>query len=157
MELPALPDPQTHAGERVSENNEPSEGGKKKASQGLDGFLSAIQGDKEAVLKEQLGSIEEEIVERRLIGADTALAVEEEVTDINSKILNLSPAHENAPDVERKERMEVEKEKLELTRELRDEQRDSWKDVQNLKKEEREIEKELTDAEKRQKRMQELL
>jgi D-ribose pyranose/furanose isomerase RbsD len=123
----------------------------------VDIALSGEHADRKQVLKGQLRSIEEEIVERRLIAADTSLQVHDEVGELDTTMANLRPAHEHAPDVERKDRMILEREKLDLTKEIREEQRDTWKDVQNLKREEREVEKELTTEEHEHKRTKELL
>jgi hypothetical protein len=123
----------------------------------LDVALDGAHTDKKRLFKTQLRSIEEEIVERRLIASDTTLQVHDEVGELENAIANLRPAHESAADMERKDRMVLEREKMELTRELREEQRDSWKDVQHLKAEEREVEKELIDESQRHKRTKELL
>ena len=123
----------------------------------IDIALDEAHADKKQLFKGQLRSIEQEIVERRLIAADTALQVHDEVGELDNTIANLRPAHENAPDIERRDRMVLEREKLDLTKELREEQRDSWKDVQHLKTEERTVEKELVGEEQRHKRTKELL
>ena len=123
----------------------------------IDDVLGALHGDKQKVLKGQLRSIEKEIVERRLIAADTSLAVNDEVCELGTEIANLRPANEQLPDVERKDRLVLEREKLDLTKELRVEQRDAWKAVQELKREEREVENELVGNEQRHKRTKELL
>ncbi len=123
----------------------------------IDEVLGGLHRDKQHVLKEQLKSIEKEIVERQLITADTAITVHEEVREVGTEIENLRPAHENAPDVERKDRLVLERERLDLTKELREDQRDAWKDVQILKREEREVEKELLGNEQQHKRTKEVL
>jgi hypothetical protein len=123
----------------------------------IDEVLGALHGDKQKVLKGQLKGIEEEIVERRLIAADTSLSVNDQLTELGSEIANLRHADENQSDIERKDRMVLEREKLDLTKELRVEERDAWKDVQQLKREEREVEKELVGNEQRHKRTKELL
>jgi hypothetical protein len=123
----------------------------------VDELLGALHGDKQKVLKGQLTSIEREIVERRLISADTSVAVNEEAGELANEIANLRPANPHVPDVERKDRVVLEREKLDLTKELREEQRDAWKDVQMLKREEREVENELVGNELRHKRTRELL
>jgi len=123
----------------------------------IDLALDGMHADKKKLLKAQLRSIEEEIVERRLIASDTTLQVNDEVGELSTTMANLSPAHENAPDAQRRDRMIIEREKLDLTKELREEQRETWKDVQQLKREEREVEKELVGAEQRHKRTKELL
>jgi hypothetical protein len=115
----------------------------------LDVALDAAHTDKKSLFKNQLRSIEEEIVERRLIASDTTLQVHDEVGELENVIANLRPMHESAPDTER--------EKMELSKELREEQRDSWKDVQHLKQEEREVEMELVGENQRHKRTKELL
>jgi hypothetical protein len=126
-------------------------------SDDVDDLLGSLHADKKAVLKGQLRTIEKEIVERRLISADTSLSVGEEIGEVRNEIVRLEPAHENAPDVERKDRMVLEREKLELSKELREEIRDSWKDVQMLRREEREVAKELTTDEQRHRRTREML
>jgi hypothetical protein len=123
----------------------------------IDEVLGALHGDKQKVLKGQMKGIEQEIVERRLIAADTSLAVNDELMELGSEIANLRPAHEHDPDVARKDRMVLEREKLDLTKELRIEERDAWKDVQQLRREEREVEKELVGNEQRHRRTKELL
>jgi len=123
----------------------------------IDHILESLHGDKQQVLKEQVKQIDEEIVERKVISTENAVTVNEEVGEISNEILNLRPAHENAADVGRKDRTVLEREKLDLTKELREERRDAWKDVQQLKREEREVEKELLGNDQRQRRTRELL
>lgn len=123
----------------------------------LDAVIDALHGDKKAVLKEQVRTIEEEIGERRLIAADTTLVIKDELQELGTETLNLTHADEGQADRDRKDRLAVEKERLDLSRELREEQRDAWKDVQNLRREEREVEKELSTSDKEHRRARELL
>ena len=123
----------------------------------IDEVLGGLHRDKQHVLKEQVKSIEREIVERRLISADTKIVVNEEAGELANQIANLRPANPQLADVERKDRVVLEREKLDLTKELREEQRDAWKDVQILKREEREVENELLGNDQRHKRTKELL
>jgi hypothetical protein len=123
----------------------------------LDVVIDALHGDKKAVLKDQVKTIEEEIGERRLIAADTSLVIKDELQELRNETLNLTHAEEGQGDRDRKDRLAVEKQRLDLSRELRGEQRDSWKDVQNLRREEREVEKELSTSEKEHRRARELL
>jgi hypothetical protein len=123
----------------------------------LDAVVDALHGDKKAVLKDQVKTIEEEIGERRLIAADTSLVIKDELQDLRNETLNLTHAEEGQGDRDRKDRLAVEKQRLDLSRELREEQRDSWKDVQNLRREEREVEKELSTSDKEHRRARELL
>lgn len=119
--------------------------------------LGGLHDDKQKVLREQLRRIEQEIVERRLISADTSLSVNDALTELGTEIANLRHDGEGLPDVERKDRMVLERERLDLSKELRFEVRDAWKDVQELRREEREVEKELLGNEQRHKRTKELL
>lgn len=123
----------------------------------LDATLDAVHSDQKRVLTSQRMEIEKEIVERRLIAADTTLQAEDEVRELNSTVLNLSPESPQHPDLHLRERGHLEKERRELTFEEREEQRATWKDVQQLKREEREIDRELTQAELRKKRVQDFL
>lgn len=123
----------------------------------LDVVIDALHGDKKAVLKDQVKTIEDEIGERRLIAADTSLVIKDELQELRTESLNLTHAEEGLGDRDRKDRLAVEKERLDLSRELRGEQRDSWKDVQNLRREEREVEKELSTSDKEHRRARELL
>lgn len=123
----------------------------------IEHIFDALHGDKKRVLNEQIKSIEEEIVERKTISARNTEVVSEEVHELANEVAKLRPEHENAPDLERKDRVVLEREKLDLTKELREERRDAWKDVQQLKREEREVEKELLGNEQRQRRTRELL
>jgi hypothetical protein len=123
----------------------------------LDVVIDALHGDKKAVLKDQVKTIEEEIGERRLIAADTSLVIKDELQELRNETLNLTHTEEGQGDRDRKDRLAVEKQRLDLSRELRGEQRDSWKDVQNLRREEREVEKELSTSDKEHRRARELL
>lgn len=123
----------------------------------LDVVIDALHGDKKAVLKDQVKAIEEEIGERRLIAADTSLVIKDELQELRNETLNLTHTDEGQGDRDRRDRLAVEKERLDLSRELRGEQRDSWKDVQNLRREEREVEKELSTSDKEHRRARELL
>jgi len=105
----------------------------------LDGVLDALHGDRKAVLTTQLRSIEEEVVERRLIATDTTLVVHDEVHDLTNELLNLQES-------QRQDRLQLSREQRGLQREVRDEVRNAWKDVQALRQEERLVEKELLQA-----------
>lgn len=118
--------------------------------------LGALHEDKKAVLQDQRRKIEAEIVERRLIAADTTLAVEDELREVNTELLSAEPPSPQDPDLLRKERQQLEKEKRTLTLEEREEQRDTWSDVQQLKKEERGIEREMLENEQRRRRIHDL-
>jgi hypothetical protein len=115
----------------------------------LDGVLDALHGDRKAVLSSQLRSIEEEVVERRLIATDTTLVVHDEVHELTNELLNM-------PETQRQERLQLEREQRGLRREVRDELRNAWKDVQSLRQEERLVEKELLQAVKQHERNRDL-
>lgn len=122
----------------------------------FDHISAALTGDKRAVLKDQLQRLEREVVERLLIDVLTRAAVEGEVTDIRGEIIRLQPPDGQGDDpVARRDRLALEKERADLTKELRAEQRDCWRDVQELKREERQVEKELLTVHQRDKRLRE--
>jgi len=129
----------------------------KKAEKAL---MAAIQGDREEVLKEQVGSIEEEIGERKELEEKSEENIGEEVSEVKQEILKLkTPEDLPVPDPAewRRDRIKLENQKLGLTHEMRQEKRDCWKDVQGLKEEEREAEKEISSLEKRKKRIGDIL
>src|SRR6266404_4426086 len=101
----------------------------------IDKAFGAIHEDKKKLFTDQLKDIDAEIVERQLIGADNTLSVNDELLELGSEIANRSPHSQNSPDLERKDRMNLQRDKRSLTRELREEQRDTWKDVQPLREE----------------------
>ena len=122
----------------------------------FDHISAALTGDKRAVLKDQLQRLEREVVERLLIDVLTRAAVEGEVTDIRGEIIRLQPREGQGDDpVARRDRLALEKERADLTKELRTEQRDCWRDVQELKREERQVEKELLTVHQRDRRLRE--
>lgn len=123
----------------------------------IDALFGGLHDDKQKVLKEQIKTIEAEIVEREVISVENRVTVDHEVGELQNEILNLRPPHEQVADVQRKDRVVLEREKLDLTKELREERRDAWKDIQQLKREERDVEKELLGNEQRHKRTKELL
>ena len=120
-------------------------------------IVDALHGDKRAVLRDQVKSIEDEIGQRRMIAVENKVSINEELRELKTESLNVSHAEEGLPDAERKDRLVIEKERLALSRELRAEERDTWKDVQNLRREEREVEKELSTSARDHRRARELL
>jgi hypothetical protein len=121
---------------------------------------AALHGDKEEVLKEQHDSIEQEIQKREKIDVANVKHVEEDIVQLHNEILGFKYLDgENlreTPD-QRRDRLNLVKVELDLTKELRLENRDTWKDVQVLKQEERVVEKELTTLAQRKKRYDEIL
>lgn len=121
---------------------------------------AALHGDKEEVLKEQHASLEHEIHKREAIDKANVKHVEEDIVQLHNEILGFKPLEgENvreSPD-QRRDRLNLVKVELDLTKELRLENRDSWKDIQVLKQEERVVEKELTTLAQRKKRYDEIL
>lgn len=118
-------------------------------------IVAALHGDRAGVLKAQLTSIDAEIGERRLVAVDTTLVVHDELGRLRDEELNLT--NDQNPNEHLRERLALQQEELGLSRELREEQRDSWKDVQSLRQEQRLVEKELTVEDHHHKRTKELL
>lgn len=121
---------------------------------------AALHGDKEEVLKGQHESIEQEIRKREAIDDENLKHVEEDIVLLHNEILGfkrLEGEHARESPDERRDRLNLVKEELDLTKELRLENRDAWKDLQVLKQEERVVEKELTTLAQRKKRYDEIL
>lgn len=120
---------------------------------------AALHGDKEIVLTQQHMSIEQQIAERERIDKENLLKVAADLAAVHNEVLALTPDEMQAragPEA-RRDIINLVKEEIGLSKEMRAETRDTWKDIQMLKTEERIVEKELTQVEQRKKRYDELL
>ncbi len=120
-------------------------------------LLEALYRDRALLVRAQLGRVVEELVERQLISAEMGRSIAAELRDLGTIILQLSPEHDNVPDLNRPDRLLLEKERRELTKELRAEQREAWRDFQLLRRELRELERELAQQRQQQHRLSEWL
>lgn len=121
--------------------------------------IAAVHGEKEDLLKLQHNAIEGEITERRDIHTTNLESIAEEKKEVREEMIKLEPENEMVGDGgdRRKDRITLERDKLMLSKEERDEYRACWADQQNLKREEREVEKELLRNDQRRKRIDELM
>jgi hypothetical protein len=121
--------------------------------------IAAVYGEKEELLKLQHRAIEGEITERADIHTTNMDSIAEEKKEVRDEMLKLEPENEMIGDGgdKRRDRITLERDKLMLSKEERDENRASWTDQQNLKREEREVEKELLRNDQRRKRIDELM
>ena len=122
-------------------------------------LIAAVNGEKQTVLKLQHKMIGEEITERRGIDATNLEEIAEEKREVRGEMQKLEPENEMVGDGgdRRKDRITLERDKLTLSKEERDERRACFNDVQNLKREDREVEKALLQQEQRRKRIDELM
>lgn len=120
---------------------------------------AALHGDKEIVLAQQHLSIEQQIAERERLDKENLLKVVEDLAAVHNEVLSLTPdeGQARAGPEQRRDMIALVKEEIGLSKEMRAETRDTWKDIQQLKTEERIVEKELTQVEQRKKRYDELL
>lgn len=121
----------------------------------IDIVAAALSGDKKAVLKDQLKRLEREELERLVLEILSKATIAQEILDIRNEILRLEPLHEELGDdpMKRRDRLALKKEVLTLSKEVRDDERGTWRDVQNLKREEREVQKELIGTKQRDQRL----
>lgn len=120
----------------------------------LGAVVEAMYEDKKSVLRSQLAGITVEIGERQRITGAITQSLDAEVLDLGNTIANLT--RQDAPDLYLKERVTLEEHRRTLTRELRGERLNAWRDVQELRREQRSIEQELVQAVQRTKRLEEL-
>jgi hypothetical protein len=120
----------------------------------LDTVLGALHQEKLVVLRGQLSGIAVEIGERERIAHHIGLSLDAELLTVGSTILNLT--RPESPDLYLKERVALEDQRRSLRKELRDEQRSAWQDVQELRREHRQIEQEVVQAGQRRTRLEEL-
>lgn len=121
----------------------------------VDTVRAAITGDAQAVLNEQIASIEREIIQRRAINLTTRTAIHELLSSVRHTILQLEPAHDGIPDDPRarNERLLLGHEYRALIQRLSEEQRNCWNDIQRLKQELRLCERDLLALQQRDKRL----
>ena len=122
-------------------------------------LVAAVNGEKTTVLKLQHKMIEGEIGERQAIDKTNLEEIAEEKKEVRAEMQKLEPENEMSPDAgeRRKDRITLERDKLVLSKEERDERRACFTDVQNLKREDRDVEKALLQQEQRRKRIDELM
>jgi hypothetical protein len=121
--------------------------------------LAAMHGEKEDVLHFQHAMIQEEVKERTAIKRTNLAGIHADEQEVRAEMLKLEPENEMVTDDanNRKERHVLEREKLQLSREERAEERAFWTDVQPLTREDREIHKTMLLQDQRKKRIDELL
>lgn len=126
---------------------------------GAQAMTAALHGEKTAVLEFQHAMIGEEIKTREAIKERNIEGIKADETTITNELLQVTPAHEGAPDnpEERKARITLETQELQLHREERAEERAAWTDEQPLTREDRDIHKTTLEQEQRRKRIDELM
>jgi hypothetical protein len=126
---------------------------------GAQAMTAALHGEKTAVLELQHAMIGEEIKTREAIKARNLDSIKADEATIREELLQVTPAHEGAPDDAnaRKERHALEGQEVQLHREERAEERAAWTDEQPLTREDREIHKTTLEQEQRRKRIDELM
>ena len=118
----------------------------------LGALLELLQQDKTLVLRSQLTSISVEIGDRKQISNDIARSINDEVLNLSNTILNLT-RHDHA-DAYLKERVTLQEQRSALAKELRAEERESWKDCQELRKEQRLLELDIVQTGQRKQRLE---
>jgi len=115
-------------------------------------LLGVMHHDKVGRLREQLARVRREINTRRLVSAEHTINLYDEITQLTSEILLLQPEHQHAPDNQRLMREALERERRVLEKELTEEVRERWRDVQDLRREERELQDALCEEDRRYER-----
>jgi len=105
----------------------------------LDELLDNLHNDRVSTADDQLAALEREIAKRRLVSAETVVTLFGQIGELQRQILRLLPDHELAPDPNRVLREPLERERRQLERELQEELRQRWRDLQELRREQRQI------------------
>lgn len=126
---------------------------------GAEAMTAALHGEKTAVLELQHAMIGEEIKTREAIKERNIEGIKADEATVTSELLQVTPAHEGATDdpEQRKTRITLETQELQLHREERAEERAAWTDEQPLTREDRDIHKVTLEQEQRRKRINELM
>ena len=126
---------------------------------GAQAMTAALHGEKTAVLELQHAMIGEEIKVREEIKERNIDGIKADEATVTNELLQVTPAHEDAHDdpEQRKTRITLEVQELQLHREERAEERAAWTDEQPLTREDRDIHKVTLEQEQRRKRIDELM
>ena len=119
--------------------------------------LGAIHTDKHIVLRDQLRAIAGEIRQRREVYQAVTRAIDSDLSLVGGQIQRFQPANQWEADLNRKDWLFLEGHQLDLGRELRQEQRECWRDIQHLLTEQRQVQRELSESQKRHDRTEKLL
>jgi hypothetical protein len=103
----------------------------------LDDLLGMLHQDKTTRLRDQLTRVRRELNTRRLVSAEHTINLFDQITELTAVILRLLPEHPNAGDPHRVIREGLERERRLLEKEITEEVRNRWRDVQDLRREER--------------------
>lgn len=113
-------------------------------SDDIDTISAALHGDKQAVLKHQLGQISREILENIFLELAQRHALHDEVADLRKQLLSLEPPESHPDDPgKRKDRLKLQDQVLSETKEERALELKTRDANAELKREEREKEGEL--------------
>lgn len=105
----------------------------------IDDVLDDLFTDRQSTITEQLAQIEREITKRRLASAERSIILFDQIRELQEQILHLQPENDMTPDLQRSMREPLERERRLLERDLQDEIRDRWRDIQSLKQEQRQL------------------
>jgi hypothetical protein len=103
----------------------------------LDDLLGRLHDDATARLEDRLVSVEQELMRRRLLSAETVTDLFAQIQELNEEIMRLMPEGEHALDPHRIIRQGLERERRALRRDLCGELLARWSDAQDLRKEHR--------------------
>ena len=105
----------------------------------LDDLLGRLHDDATARVDERLVAIERELMRRRLLSAEVSTNLFAQIQELNDAIMLLLPEGDHAIDPHRAVRLNLERERRTLERELLIEHRERWRDQQALRREHREL------------------
>ena len=103
----------------------------------IDDLLHNLHEGRQLSVEEQLHAIEREITMRRLASGERTVLLFEQIRELHEQILSLQPENPFAADTQRLIREPLQRERRMLERDLRDEIKERWRDMQELKREQR--------------------
>lgn len=122
----------------------------------IDIIAAALHGDKQTVLRHQLAGISREILENIFLELAQRHALHDEIDDLRKQLLVLEPPETNPDDpVKRKDRLKLQDQLLQETKEERALALKTRDANAELKREEREKEGELLGSQLKDKRLRE--
>ena len=105
----------------------------------IDELIRDLHDDTRLRIDDRLTAIELELMRRRLLSAEKTTILFEQLRELSEEILRLQPEGEHTADPHASRRGLLERERRALERDMLDEVRERWRDMQELRREHRNL------------------
>ena len=119
----------------------------------INNFLDQLYDDRRSTIEEQVRSIDRDLEAREQLKNSKIDSLTAQLKAFRSQVLRLLPEHENAADLNRRERSSLEFQVQALERELQEERHSAWRDIRQLHQERRILTREYREEAQRKERL----